>query len=160
MKSNVKAIPEGYNTLTPCFTVKDAKKAIDFYKKAFGATEVMRFDSPDGKVAHAELKIGDSRIMLGDECAEMKAPQPGQTPPGGLYMYVEDVDAVLKKAVEAGATLEKQAEDQFYGDRTAAVIDPFGYTWYLGTHVEDVSEDELRRRFDKMMKQQPQKKAG
>ena len=148
MSDKVKSIPEGYHSLTPYLVVNDAARAIEFYKEAFGAQELMRFDAPGGKVGHAELKIGDSVLMLSDECDEtgMRAPQTLGGTPVGLMLYVEDVDAVVDRAVSAGAKLERPVKDQFYGDRTGGVADPFGHSWYVATHVEDVSPEELQRR--------------
>jgi PhnB protein len=144
----VSPIPEGYRTITPYLIIDGAAKAIDFYKKAFGAKVVMRMDSPNGKVGHAELIFGDSKIMLGDECPEMEAfsPKKHNGSPVGIHLYVEDVDATVKRAVEAGAKITREVEDQFYGDRTGSLEDPFGHSWYVATHIEDVSEEETKRR--------------
>ncbi len=148
MKGKVKPIPEGYRTITPELTVHEAAKAIEFYKKAFGAEERFRMNTPDGKcVAHAELKIGDSIFMLSDE-------MPGQScePSAlgetcvGFYLYVDNVDAVFEKAVDAGATVKEPLKDAFWGDRIGKIIDPAGHEWILATHVEDVSNDELSQR--------------
>jgi PhnB protein len=152
----VKPIPDGYHTVTPYLTVKDAAGAIDFYKKAFGAEEVMRFAGPDGRVAHAEVKIGDSRVMLGDECPVMGARSPlsiGGTPVG-ILLYVKDVDAQSQKAIAAGATVVRPVQDQFYGDRSGTFEDPFGHKWTIATHKEDVSMEEMRKRMEAIMKQQ------
>lgn len=148
MSDKVKAVPEGYHSLTPYLVVNDAARAIEFYKEAFGAQEVMRFDGPDGKIGHAELKLGDSIFMLADVCEETKlrAPQSLGGTPVGLMIYVEDVDAVVERAVSAGAELERPVKDQFYGDRTGGVVDPFGHSWYVATHVEDIAPEELQRR--------------
>ncbi|MDX1836077.1 VOC family protein [Legionella taurinensis] len=148
MTNQVSAAPEGYSTITPYLIVDDASQAIDFYKQVLGAVEVMRLDNPDGKVGHAELKIGDSKIMLADECPEMEihAPDNYGGSPVGIHVYVHNVDATLGEAIKAGATLCREAADQFYGDRSGAFKDPFGHTWYVATHVEDLSEDEVRRR--------------
>ena len=144
---NVKAIPEGYHSVTPYIIVNDGNAAIDFYKKAFGATEVLRLPMGN-KVAHAEVKIGDSVIMLSDEWPDMGKLSPksrgGST--AGLMIYLPDVDAAIQRAIAAGATQERPVEDQFYGDRSGTVVDPFGHSWTLSTHVEDVPEDELQRR--------------
>ena len=144
----VKAIPEGYHSVTPYLIVKGAARAIDFYKKAFGATEVMRFPGPNNTVAHAEIKIGDSMIMLADGSDEgpYRAPQPGAGAPVSLMIYVEDVDKVFSQAVSAGAKSTRPVEDQFYGDRSGTVTDPFGHVWSLSTHKEDVSLEEMQRR--------------
>src|SRR5262245_48093260 len=139
MTTKVKPIPDGYHSVTPYLIVNGAAAAIDFYKKAFGATEVMRFDAPGGKVGHAEIQIGSSKIMLADEHPEMGARGPlsfGGSPIS-ILLYVEDVDAVVAQAVAAGATLQRPVADQFYGDRTGGVKDPFGHVWYVSTHKED-----------------------
>ena len=148
MPKTVKPIPEGYHAVTPYLTVKDAARAIEFYKKAFGAKEMFRFAQPDGTIGHAELKIGDSPIMLSDEAPEMgvKSPQSLGGTPITIYLYVEDVDAVVKRAVDAGAKLTRPVADQFYGDRNGTVADPFGHIWWVSTHKEDVSAEELKRR--------------
>ena len=153
---SVKPIPDGYHTVTPYFTVRNAAAALEFYKKAFGAVEVMRFDMPGGGVAHAEIQIGDSKVMLGDENPDFgnKSPQTLGGTPGGLCIYVEDCDAVFAKALAAGATVMKPMADQFYGDRSGTVIDPFGHAWTIATHKEDVSLDEMKARMAAMM--QPQ----
>jgi PhnB protein len=149
----VKPIPDGYHTVTPYLVVKGAASAIDFYKKAFGATELMRMASPDGRVGHAEIRIGDSRIMLSDEYPEMQFVSPQSR--GGttvhLHVYMKNVDAVVERAVAAGAKLLRPVQDQFYGDRTGSVEDPFGHMWHLATHKEDLSKAELRKRAEKAM---------
>jgi PhnB protein len=152
----VKAIPDGYHTVTPYLIVKGAASAIEFYKKAFGATELMRFPMPDGKVGHAEIKIGNSPIMLADEFPEMGArgPQSLGGSPVGILLYVEDVDTRFSQAVAAGATVERPLKDQFYGDRSGTVVDPFGHKWTIATHKEDVSLDEMHKRMEAAMKQQ------
>jgi len=149
----VKPIPDGYHSVTPYLIVRGAAKAIDFYKAAFGAVELFRMPGPDGKVAHAEIKIGDSPVMLADEHPQMGAvgPQAGVRPPGGLMIYIPDVDAVFAKAVAAGATVQKPLQNQFYGDRSCTVTDPFGHTWTISTHVEDVSSAEMERRMAELM---------
>ena len=148
MANKVKPIPEGYHTVTPYLIVKGAAKAIDFYKKAFRATEVMRFPDPSGRIAHAEIMMGDSHIMLADEVPEMghRSPQSLGGSPVSILLYCEDVDAVVAEAVAAGAKLVRPVEDQFYGDRTGGVEDPFGHTWYVATHKEDVPLAELQKR--------------
>jgi PhnB protein len=155
----VKAIPEGYHTATIYLTVRGAAAAIEYYKQAFGATEVMRFEGPDGTVGHAEIQIGDSRIMLGDECPQMGARSPealGGTP-AGICLYVEDVDARFAQAVAAGGKVERPVVDQFYGDRSGTIVDPFGHKWTIATHVEDVSMEEMHRRMAALY---PVKQAG
>jgi PhnB protein len=152
--ANVKPIPEGYHTITPSLVPKDAARAIDFYKRAFGATESGRMQTPDGKIAHAELKIGDSRIMISDEFPQSRAKSP-QTIGGttsALFMYVQDVDAAYQRALGAGATVVMPVADMFWGDRYGQVADPFGYVWGLATHKEDVSETEMKRRAEDMFK--------
>jgi PhnB protein len=152
MASTSKAIPDGYHTATPYLTVKSGDKAIDFYKRAFGATEIMRMPTPDGKIAHAEIRIGDSPIMLCDEFPEMGARSPesiGGTPVM-IHLYVEDVDAVTKQALDAGAKELAPVADQFYGDRGGKLADPFGHVWWVATHKEDIPPDEMRRRAQAM----------
>jgi len=150
-------IPESYRRITPCLVVRGAAKALEFYAEVFGATERMRFPGPDGSVAHAEIEIGDSVLIVEDE-----DPRRGTTapPPGGLsgtpafqFIYVADVDAVVARAVELGATLQRAPEDQFYGDRDGFVIDPFGHGWTVASHVEDVSPEEMSRRMAAMFGQ-------
>jgi PhnB protein len=143
-----KPIPEGYSTVSPYLAVDDAAEAIEYYTKVFGAEETVRMDAPDGKIGHAELKIGDSHVMLADPF-----PQAATTPPkelGGtsasIFMYVEDVDAVVQKAVDAGATVTMEVEDQFWGDRFGSITDPFGHSWSIATHVEDLSPEEIAER--------------
>jgi PhnB protein len=152
----VKPIPDGYHTVTPYLIVNGAAAAIDFYKKVFGAKELMRMPGPGGKVGHAELQIGDSRIMLADEHPDMGAKAPGSFggSPVGLMLYVEDVDVRFKRAIDAGAKVKKPLADQFYGDRSGTVTDPFGHQWTIATHKEDVSPEEMDRRMKAMMKKQ------
>jgi PhnB protein len=148
----VKPVPEGYHTVTPYLIVSGGAKAIEFYKRAFGATEKLRLEGPDGKLGHAEIEIGDSVIMLADEFPEMgaKSPQSIGGTPVGICLYVENVDARFEQAVKAGAKIERPLQDQFYGDRSGTVIDPFGHKWTIATHIEDVSEEELGRRMAAM----------
>ena len=146
--SNVKPIPAGYHTATPYLYIRGAAAAIEFYKKAFGATELFRMGGPDGKIGHAEIKIGDSPIMMSDEHLEIGATSP-QTCGGttvSILLYVENVDAVFAQAVAAGAGVERPVENKFYGDRMGSLKDPFGHVWHIGTHVEDVSPAEMQRR--------------
>ena len=145
----VKPIPEGYHTATPYLIVHDAARAIDFYTRAFGATECMRFVDPRGKVGHAEIKIGDSPIMLADEALEMghQSPQSLGGAAVSIMLYVEDVDVRFSQALAAGAKARQPLTDQFYGDRTGTLEDPFGHVWTLATHQEDVSLEEIHRRF-------------
>jgi PhnB protein len=147
----VKPVPEGYHTLTPYLSVKGASDAIAFYKKAFGATELVRMPMPDGRVGHAELQVGDSRFMLADEMPEMgdattKSPRSLGGATAGLSLYVPDVDALFKRALDAGAKERRPLTNQFYGDRMGVVEDPFGHLWMLATHIEDVTPDEMKRR--------------
>jgi PhnB protein len=151
----VQPIPAGYHSVTPYLIVKGAARAIDYYKDVFRATELMRFPGPGGKIGHAEIKIGDSRIMLADEHPEMGAqgPQSFGGSPVGILLYVEDVDATFHRAVAGGAKALKPLQDQFYGDRSGTVTDPFGHIWTIATHKEDVSPEEMKRRSEAMMKQ-------
>jgi PhnB protein len=151
MASKVKPIPEGYHTVTPYLSIKGASDAIAFYKKAFGAEELVRMPMPDGRVGHAELQIGDSRLMLADEMPEMgdastKSPRTLGGSTTGICLYVPDVDSLYKRAVDAGAKAKRPLTDQFYGDRSAVVEDPFGHIWTLATHIEDVSPEEMKKR--------------
>ena len=148
MTSKVRPIPEGYHSVTPYLIIKNAADAIEFYKKAFGATELFRMDQPDGKIGHAEIKIGDSPIMLSDEFPEMghRGPQSLGGSPVSIMLYVEDVDAVVDRATTAGAKLDRPVEDKFYGDRSGSLTDPFGHIWHIGTHKEDVSPEEMEKR--------------
>ena len=143
-------IPDSYRRVTPCLTVRGAGKALEFYAAVFGATERMRADGPGGIILHAEILIGDSVVMVEDENPQRgtKAPPAGGLPgfPAYLFIYVEDVDAVIERAVKLGATLKRPAQDQFYGDRDGFIIDPFGHGWTIASHVEDVAPDELMRR--------------
>ena len=148
MKTNAKYIPDGFHAVTPYLTVKNAAQAIDFYKRAFGARERVRMPTPDGKVAHAELQIGDSIFMLGEECPERGnvSPEALEGTPVGLALYVQNVDEAFKRAVGAGASVKEPVSDKFWGDRTGLVSDPFGHKWMLLTHVEDVSPEEMKKR--------------
>ena len=149
----VKPVPEGYTTLSPYLVVDGAAQAIDYYKRVFGATERGRFDGPDGKVAHAELQIGDTVMMLGDPSAEtnIKAPTQLGATSVGLFLYVEDVDATVQRAVDAGATITQPVDDMFWGDRYGKVTDPFGHEWLIATHIEDVSPEEMAERVKEAM---------
>ena len=148
MATGVKPIPEGYHAVTPYLVVDRADAAIDFYKQAFGATELFRMASPDGRIGHAELQIGDARVMLCDEFPEMQArsPQSVGGTPVHLYLYIAGVDAVVERALAAGAKLLRPVQDQFYGDRSGKLEDPFGHYWHVATHVEDVSPEEIEKR--------------
>ena len=143
-----KPIPDGYHTATPYLIVKGAANAIDFYKKAFGARELMRHAEPSGKVGHAEIKIGNSPIMLADEYPDMgfRAPQSAGGSGTGILLYVEDVDTWFARAIAAGGKELRPVKDQFYGDRSGTLTDPFGHLWTISTHKEDVSPEEMRRR--------------
>jgi PhnB protein len=146
-------IPEGYNSVTPYLIIKGAAQAIDYYKQVFGATEVMRMADPSGRIGHAELKIGDSHIMLADEFPEMnhRAPLSDGSSPVSILLYVEDVDSIVERAVAAGAKILKPVQDQFYGDRSGFIQDPFGHLWGVATHKEDVAPQELEERAKKAM---------
>ena len=152
MAGNVKPIPEGHRTVTPYLAIKNAAKALEFYAKAFGAVETYRLMLPDGRVGHAEIRLGDSVIMLADEFPEFggKAPATLGGSPVSLHLYVEDVDAFFRRAVEAGAHERKPVMDQFYGDRSGQLEDPFGHLWWVATHVEDVPPAELQKRVRSM----------
>lgn len=152
----VNPIPEGYHTLTPYLIVHDGPQAIDFYKKAFGAMETMRIDAPDGKVGHAELEIGDSRFMLADEFPDMgfRSPQSLGGTGVSMMMYVKDVDNAFRQAISAGATELRPVKDQFYGDRSGTLQDPYGHVWTLSTHIEDLTEEEIRSRSEEMFKEE------
>jgi len=147
MANTVRPIPEGYHTATPYLICNGAAEAIEFYKKAFGAVETVRMPMPGGKLGHAEIKIGDSHIMLADESPEngIHAPQHFGGTPVSILLYVESVDTVFNQAVSAGAKAIRPPQDMFYGDRTSWVSDPFGHSWYLHTHVRDVSAEEMRK---------------
>ncbi len=144
----VKPIPDGYNVLTAYLSIKGAADAIEFYKKAFGAKEVMRLAQPDGRIGHAELQFGDSRLMLADEFPEMdfRSPRSVGGTPVMLHLYVDDVDAVVGRAVAHGAKVLRPIQDQFYGDRSGSVADPYGHVWHVATHKEDLSPEEIGRR--------------
>jgi PhnB protein len=146
--ANVKPIPAGYHSVTPYLCVRGGVQAIEFYKKAFGATEIMRMPAPEGKIGHSELQIGDSRVMLADEFPEMGFLSPQSI--GGaavmMHLYVEDSDAVVARAADAGAKVTKPVADQFYGDRGGQVEDPFGHKWYVATHKEDLTMEEIDKR--------------
>jgi PhnB protein len=145
-------IPPGYEHSTPYLTCKDAAQAIDFYKNAFGAAELIRMPMPDGKIGHAEIKIADAIVMLSDEFPEYGAQSPatlgGTTV--GIMIYVPDVDAFAERAVAAGAQLAEPVKDQFYGDRSCRLLDPSGHKWFFATHIEDVAPDEMKRRAEKL----------
>jgi PhnB protein len=150
----VKPIPDGYHTVTPYLVVHDAAAAIDYYQRGFGATELFRLPYPNGKVGHAEIKIGDSIIMLADEHPEMgfRGPLAIGGTPASILLYVEDVDARFKQAIAAGGKELRPVQDQFYGDRSGTLTDPFGHVWSIATHKEDLSQEEIDRRFAAMTK--------
>ena len=149
-----KPIPDGYRTATPYLIVKGAADAIEFYKRAFGATELLRMADPKGRVGHAEIRIGDSVIMLADEYPEMghRGPRSLGGSSVSILLYLEDVDAVFERALKAGARAQRPVQNQFYGDRSGTLEDPFGHVWTIATHVEDVPPEELKRRAEAVMK--------
>lgn len=150
--SEISYIPKGYNTVTPYLIIKGAAKAIEYYKSVFGAAVVVRMDGPDGRIGHAELKIGDSHIMLADEVPEMgyRSAESIGASPVSLLVYIPDCDQVVAKAVAGGAKILKPVADQFYGDRSGFIQDPFGHLWGVATHIEDVSPQEMKERMKKM----------
>jgi PhnB protein len=150
--ASVKPIPDGFHSVTPYLFVRTAPLAIDFYKKVFGAAELVRMPGPNGRIMHAELRIGDSIVMLADENPQtgMMSPQTVGGFSAGLHVYVENVDAVVQKAVESGAKPLRPIKDQFYGDRSGSVLDPFGHMWSVATHIEDVSPEEMKKRMSAM----------
>jgi len=148
-----KPIPQGFRSVTPYLTLNDAARALDFYKRAFGAHEVMRMDAPGGKIGHAEIKIGDSMIMLADEMpgTGSRSPQSLGGTTGGIFLYVENADAVFNQAVSAGAQVEAPLTDMFWGDRYGRLRDPFGHSWSVATHKEDVAPAEMSKRMQEAM---------
>ena len=153
--NKVKAIPDGYHSVTPYLCIKGAQRALDFYQKAFSAEVLYKLDMPDGRIGHAEIQIGNSRLMLSDEMPEMpdaiaKSPASLGGSTAGYNIYVEDVDARFKQAVGAGAKVRRPVTNQFYGDRSGTVEDPFGHFWTISTHVEDISPDEIVKRAAKL----------
>ena len=150
MTTRVKPVPEGHHTVTPYLAVKNAAKALDFYTRGFGATELYRLTLPDGRIGHAEIRIGDSIVMLAEEFPEYggKAPETLGGSPVSIHLYVEDVDTFVKRAVGAGAREVKPVTDQFYGDRSGQLQDPAGHVWWVATHKEDVPPDEMRKRVE------------
>ena len=151
---NVKAIPQGYTTVTPSMTVKDAPKVIEFYKKAFGATERMRMPGPDGKIMHAEIQIGNSIIMMNDEVMGSRSAQTLGGCPISFYLYFDDADAAFKKAIAAGGKEIYPVTDMFWGDRMGTVEDPFGYKWTIAQHVKDVTPEDMKKGQEEFMKKQ------
>lgn len=157
MPNQVKPIPDGYSSVTPYLSIKGAKEAIAFYQRALGAQEIYKLEMPDGRIGHAELQIGTSRIMLADEMPEMtdvvvRSPNAIQGTTVGFNLYLEDADASFARAVAAGAKVKRPVQNQFYGDRSGTVEDPYGHIWTISTHVEDVAPDELMRRMATMPK--------
>ncbi|MEO7427199.1 MAG: VOC family protein [Fibrobacteria bacterium] len=152
---DVKPIPDGYHSVTPYLSVRGASEAIAFYRKAFGAEEIYRLEMPGDKIGHAEIQIGTSRLMLADEFPDMpdaiaQSPTALRGTSMSLLIYVPDVDSRFKRAIDAGGKVKRPVQDQFYGDRSAVVEDPFGHIWTLATHVEDVSVEEMKRRMEAM----------
>jgi PhnB protein len=153
MQNKVKAVPDGYHTATPYLIISGAAKALDYYERAFGAKETLRLEH-QGKIGHAEFKLGDSIIMLADEYPEMghRSPKTIGGTPVSIMLYVDDVDTFVDKAVSGGATLRQPVEDKFYGDRSGTIEDPFGHVWHIATHIEDVSPEEIDKRVAAMGK--------
>ncbi len=151
-KMTAKPIPEGYHTVTPYLSIKGATEAIDFYKRAFNAVEIFRLATPTDEIGHAEIKIGDSHLMMSEPCEESPIPSPEALGAStvGLLLYVEDVDAVFAQAVSAGASVVKPVEDQFYGDRMGTLKDPYGHIWFLSTHKEDLTTEEIQKRAESL----------
>jgi PhnB protein len=152
-----KPIPDGFHSVTPYLVIREAAKALDYYQRAFGATELMRMEMPDGKIGHAEIQVGDSRIMLADENPEMgcRGPQSLGGSAVGLLLYVVDVDAVFDRAISVGGKVVRPVQDQFYGDRSGTLEDPFGHLWTVATHKVDMTREELDRSFEECLKQGP-----
>jgi PhnB protein len=156
MAKAAKAVPDGYHTITPQLTLDNAAQTIDWYKRALGAEEVSRSVGPDGKIMHAELKIGDSRFMVNDVMMDTKGPQSFGGSPASLWLYVENSDALYNRAVGAGAQVQMPIADQFWGDRGGAVADPAGYTWWIATRKEDLTQAEMQQRAAEFFKQMSQ----
>lgn len=153
--SDVQPIPAGYHSVTPYLIIKNAAEALEFYKRAFGATEALRLEAPDGSIAHAEVMIGDSHVMLGEQNEDMGflGPKAIGGTPVSLLIYVENVDELFARAVKAGAKELQPVTDQFYGDRSGRIEDPFGHLWSIATHIEDLTQEEIDRRFADIMQQ-------
>ncbi|WP_347901214.1 VOC family protein [Pseudomonas purpurea] len=147
---SVKPIPEGYHSITPYLGIQKAAEAIEFYKKAFGATETMRLAMPDGSIGHAELRIGDCAIMLGTPCDQGPLSNPDKSPAVGLHLYVKDVDAQYAQAIKAGASVVSEPKDQFYGDRSGTLKDPYGHVWFLASRKEDLTQEQIEKRAREM----------
>ena len=156
MAAQVKKIPDGYHTATPYLVVGNAARAIEFYKQAFGASELVRMGAPEGKIGHAELKIGDSMIMLSDEMMGNRSPKTLGGSPVSIFLYVEDVDSVFNQAINAGAKGDASPTDMFWGDRFGKLTDPFGHVWSIATHIEDVAPEEMSKRAKAAMAQMTQ----
>ena len=152
---SVKPIPDGYHSITPYLILSGAAQGLEFYQRAFGAVEVMRMDGPGGKVMHAEIRIGDSVVMLADEFPEMNAVSPTtlKGSPVSLMIYVENADSVFDQAIASGATVRRAVRNQFYGDRSGTLVDPFGHVWTVSTHMEDLTSEEIARRAEAMLQQ-------
>ncbi|HEY7334300.1 MAG TPA: VOC family protein [Bryobacteraceae bacterium] len=161
MPGKVQPIPKGYHSLTPYLVVNDARKAIEFYQRAFGAQQITKMDGPEGKIMHAEIKIGDSMLMLADEMGGSGARSPkslgGTTT--GIMLYVDNVDTTFKQAISAGAKADQQPADMFWGDRYGKITDPFGHSWSLATHTEDVAPQEMAKRMKEEMAKMGQRQA-
>lgn len=155
-KAAAKPVPEGYHTITPALTLDNAAQTIEWYKKALGAEEMSRSTGPDGKIMHAEIKIGDSRVMMNDAMMGMKGPQSLGGSPATLWLYVEDCDALFNRAVGAGAKVQVPIDNQFWGDRGGAVVDPEGYTWWIASRKEELTDQEVQQRAADMFKQMAQ----
>lgn len=156
MASKARPVPEGYHTITPQLTCRDAVRAIDFYKAALGARELTRSAGPDGKIMHAELQIGDSRFMINDEFPGVAmAPNSSAVASSSLFIYTEDVDTLFNRAVKDGCRVDMPLDNMFWGDRYGKFTDPFGHQWGVATHVEDVAPDEMQRRMEAAMKKMP-----
>lgn len=160
MAAKVQAIPPGYHAVTPYLVVRDGARAIDFYKESFGAKEITRMGTPDGKIAHAELKIGDSMIMLSDEMMGNRSPESFGGSPVSIFLYVENVDSVFNQAVKAGAKSDMPPADMFWGDRYGKLTDPFGHVWGIATHIEDVAPAEMEKRAKESMAKMAAGQAG
>ena len=156
MAKAAKAVPDGYHTITPSLTLDNAAQAIDWYKKALGAEEISRSAGPDGKIMHAEIKIGNSRVMMNDVMMGGKGPKAYGGSPASLWLYVQDCDALFNRAVSAGATVQMPLADQFWGDRGGAIADPEGYTWWISTRKEDLTHAEMEQRAAEFFKQMAQ----
>jgi uncharacterized glyoxalase superfamily protein PhnB len=153
MAKAAKGVPDGYHTITPQLTLEDAARTIEWYKKAFGAEEIGRHLGPDGKIMHAEVKIGNSRFMVNDVMMGQKGPKALGGSPASFWLYVDNSDAAFKRAIDAGATEQMPLADQFWGDRGGCVADPEGYSWWISTRKEDLTDDELKQRADEFFKQ-------